>query len=73
MNTYTLRQIVKFIQDQGRLPTDPYGQTLCPQDVLAFYGLNTLLHPDEQRLLRREIVALAEAEAIMDQLRSHGE
>jgi len=39
------------------------------EDVVSFFGLAKLLTPAELLLVRRELVAIAEAEDFMDMLR----
>ena len=68
MNSYKIRLLVDVIRRNGKLPTDPYGQTLCGDDIIAWYGLSRLLTADEKVYLKRELTMLAEAEAMMDQL-----
>jgi hypothetical protein len=70
MNPYKLRAIVELVRRQGRLPADRWGCVLSPDDLLVWYGLNSDLSPEEQREVKRELAALAEAEGFVDRLRS---
>ena len=72
MNIYKLRAIVDHVRRQGRLPTDRWGCVLNPDDLLVWFGLDGILDPEEQVEVKRELVALADAEAFMDELRSVG-
>lgn len=69
MNPYKLRVIVEHVRRQGRLPADRFGQTLSSDDLMVWFGLSAYLSPDEQRLVRRELELLVEAEAVSDGLR----
>jgi len=72
MNPYKLRTIIEFVRSQGKLPTDRWGGVLSPDDLIVWYGLNRLLSPAEQTELKRELAAIAEAEAIKERLQSVG-
>lgn len=72
MNPHKLRAIVEFVRRQGKLPTDRWGCVLGPDDLLVWFGLINNLSPGEQREVKRELAAIAEAEALMDRLRSVG-
>jgi hypothetical protein len=61
---------MKWIQDRGRLPTDQFGNTLEAADLVVWFGLNRVLDSEESKMVERELAALAEAEAIIDQLRA---
>lgn len=69
MNIYKIRCIVERIRRAGGLPTDPYGQVLCGDDIIAWYGLEKMLTADEKTYLKRELAQMAEAEMIMDQMK----
>jgi hypothetical protein len=52
------------------LPRDQWDNTLSPDDLLVWFGLERLgLSAEEQRVVKGELRAMAEAEAIMDLLR----
>ncbi len=68
MNPYKLRAIIELVRRQGRLPTDRWGCVLNPDDLLVWYGLNSELSLEEQREVKRELAALAEAEGFVDRL-----
>ncbi len=69
MNPYKLRVIIEHVRRQGRLPADQFGQTLGSDDLIVWFGLRAYLNPDEQRIVKRELEMLAEAEAVGDGLR----
>ena len=69
MNRYKLGAILDFIRRQGKLPTDQWGEVLCPDDLLVWYGLNGRLNLGEEIILKEELALMAEAEAFMDRLR----
>jgi hypothetical protein len=69
MNIYKIRCIVDRIRRTGRLPTDPYGQILCGDDIIAWYGLEKMLTADEKKYLKHELIMMAETEAIIDQMK----
>lgn len=68
MNPYKLKAIIELVRRQGRLPTDRWGCVLNPDDLLVWYGLNSELTLEEQREVKRELAALAEAEGFVDRL-----
>ena len=68
MNLYKLRAIIDFIRKQGRLPADAFGNTVAVDEMLAWYGLNDVLSVDEQRVIKRELAAMADAQIVIDQL-----
>ena len=69
MNWHKMRGILDLIREQGGLPTDPNGEVLSEDDLIAWFGLDKVLDPTEMRPVRRELRAMAEAEAAMDRLR----
>ena len=69
MNRYKIRSILDFIRNQGRLPTDERGVILDQDDILAWFGLDNLLNPAEQRQVKQELLAMIEAQAFMERLR----
>ncbi|MGA2498623.1 MAG: hypothetical protein ABSH20_12830 [Tepidisphaeraceae bacterium] len=71
MNPYTLRGIVEYIRSHGGLPTDECGTILSEDDLLVWYGLNNLLTPEEQRQIKKELAAMADAQVVLDQLRAN--
>ena len=68
MDIHKIRQIVDFIRSHGRLPTDPYGQTLSPDDLLAWFGLTKHLTPMEQKCIKKELIAMIDAEVLLEQV-----
>jgi len=68
MNTYKLRALMDFIKKQGQLPADEFGNVLCSDDLIVWYGLNDLLSVEEQRLMKKELAQLAEAEDLVNRL-----
>jgi len=69
VNRYKIRSILDFIRNQGRLPTDERGVILDQDDILAWFGLDNLLNPAEQRQVKQELLAIIEAQAFMERLR----
>lgn len=67
MNPYKLRAIVEYLRNEGK------GLSATHDELLRCYGLDDLLSLDEQDAIKRELAAIAEAEAFMDQLRIAGE
>ena len=66
MNTYKKRNIIEHIRNKGRLPTDPFGQILSPEDLLAWFKLDECLTEYEQAVIKVELMEMTEAETIMD-------
>ena len=62
-NVYKLRRIVDWIRNQGRLPTDEFGQILSVDDLMGWFGLNECLTVDEQLYIERELKGIIEAES----------
>jgi len=71
MNGYKIKAIVDWIRGNGGLPTDQFGNTLPPDDLLVWYGLNDLLSAEEQRVMKRELEALVESQIVIDQLKAN--
>jgi hypothetical protein len=71
MNTYKIRAIVEMIRRNGGLPTDEFGSILPPDELLVRYGLVELLSEEEQRVMKRELAALAEAQVVIEQMEAH--
>jgi len=69
MNRYKIRNIVDFIRRQGKLPTDQFGQTLPVDDLLGWFGLDECLSRYEQRCVKQELAALAEAQLAVEIIR----
>ena len=72
-NVYKLRRIVDWIRNQGRLPTDEFGQVLSVDDLMGWFGLNECLTMDEQLYIERELKGIIEAESTvlrLEQIRS---
>ena len=69
MNRYKTMAITEFIRSQGGVPTDQMGEILSPGDVLVWFGLDKLLTVAEQAEVKREVVAMADAQALVEQLR----
>ena len=68
MNIHKIRSIVNYIKKQGKLPTDPYGQSLSVENMIAWFGLDGHLSLNELRLIKEELSALIEAEQLLMQL-----
>jgi hypothetical protein len=67
-NVYKLRRIMDWIRNQGRLPTDEFGQILSVDDLMGWFGLNECLTLDEQLHIERELKGIIEAESTVLQL-----
>ena len=67
-NVYKLRKIVDWIRNQGRLPTDQFGQILPVDDLMGWFGLSDCLTIDEQLYIERELKGIIEAESAVAQL-----
>ena len=72
-NVHKLRKIMDWIRNQGRLPTDEFGQILSVDDLMGWFGLNECLTMDEQLYIERELKGIIEAESTvlrLEQIRS---
>ena len=69
MNRYKVRDIVDLIRSKGRLPTDQFGQILPVDDLLAWFGVDEGLPPDEHRHVRKELAEMAESQEELERLR----
>ena len=67
MNIYKKKKIIDFVREQGRLPTDQFGQILSPADILAWFGLTECLTRAEQNIIKEELAGLIDAESAMDE------
>ena len=70
MNPYKLRAIIEFVRSQGKLPTDRWGCVLSPDDLIVWFGLERVLLPKEQEVVKYALHAMSEIEAALDQIRS---
>ena len=62
MNRYKLNAIMRHVREQGRLPEDRWGDAMNVDDLLVWYGLSGRLTTEEEAVVKRELVALQEAE-----------
>ena len=69
MNHYKLESVLSVIRRQGALPTDERGVILSPDDILAWHGLDRLLTAEEQRDVKRELLAMIEAQTFTERVR----
>ena len=69
MNWHKIRGILDLIRREGRLPTDPTGQVLSDDDLVAWFGLEKVLSPEETRQMKIELRAMVETEAAIDRLK----
>jgi len=69
MNRYKVRDIVDLIRRKGKLPTDQFGEILPVDDLLAWFGVDDGLAPDEHQYVRRELAAMAESQDELERLR----
>jgi len=44
-----------WIRNQGKLPTDEFGQILSVDDLMGWFGLSECLTIDEQPYIEREL------------------
>ena len=65
MNPHKLDVVVEFLRTEGRALATVHG------DPLKCFGLDKMLPADEQAVVRRELAAMAEAEALKEWLISH--
>ena len=70
MNSYKMSCLVEFIRRYMKLPTDFFGKTLCPDDIITWYGLDGYLTADERDYLKRVLSAMTEIEAAIDQMKA---
>ena len=68
-NVYKLRKIMDWIRNQGRLPTDEFGQILPVDDLMGWFGLSECLIIDEQLYIERELRGIIEAESTVVRLK----
>ena len=68
-NIYKLRKIMDWIRNQGRLPTDEFGQILPVDDLMGWFGLNECLTMDEQLYIEGELKGIIEAESTVVRLK----
>ena len=59
-----------LIRRQGKLLTDPYGQTLSADDLLVWFGLAKHLTAMEQECVKKELIGMIEAEVLLEQLQA---
>ena len=62
MNPYKLKAIVEFVRKES---TSVHA---THDELLGYYGLHELLPLDEQKAVKRELAATAEAEIFMEAL-----
>jgi hypothetical protein len=70
MNSYKMSCLVEFIRRYMKLPTDFFGQTLCPDDIIAWYGFDRILFTEERAYLKQILSAMTEIETAIDQLKT---
>ena len=69
INMHKIRYILDFIRRRGKLPTDQFGQILPVDDLLVWFGLDKCLSRHEQRCVKQELAALAEAQLAVERIR----
>jgi hypothetical protein len=69
MNKHKIWKIMDFIRSQGKLPTDQFGQILPVDDLLVWFGLDECLSRHEQRCVKEELAALADAQLALEKIR----
>ncbi|MBL7215597.1 MAG: hypothetical protein ISS71_07955 [Phycisphaerae bacterium] len=70
MNERKKKDIIDFVCAKGKLPTDPYGEILSPDELLVWFGLNECLTPAEQYIIRGELVAMVEIEDAINKIKT---
>ena len=70
MNGQKMRAIVEFVRSQGELPTDQMGHVLSEDDLLVWYGLDKVLTREERLDVKEELQGMAEAQELVERLRS---
>ena len=68
-NVYKLRKIMDWIRNQGKLPTDQFGQILPVDDLMGWFGLSDCLTIDEQLYIERELKGIIEAEVAVEKIK----
>ena len=68
MNTYKVREILSHIRRHGKLPTDPYGQRLGVDELMAWFGLTANLTEAEQKHIKRALALMRDAELYLERL-----
>ncbi len=68
-NVYKLRKIMDWIRNQGRLPTDEFGQILPIDDLMGWFRLSDCLTIDEQLYIERELKGIIEAELAVEKIK----
>ena len=71
MNTYKKRDIIDSIRQKGKLPTDPSGEILSPDELVIWFGLNECLTKAEQHIIKEELAAMVETEVAIDKIKSY--
>jgi len=69
MNIVKLRKIIELIRNQGKLPTDEFGQILPAEALMGWFGLRECLTSREQMHIEKELAALVEAELAVERLK----
>jgi len=69
MNQGKVRAVLDYVRQHGGIPTDATGRRLREDEVLVWYGLDRLLTVEERRQVKRELAALAEIQAFMEEVR----
>ena len=64
MNDYKIRYVLEMIRREGKLPEDPYGQTLPVNDLVEWFGLDKVLNEKELVYVKRELEGMKEAEGV---------
>ena len=69
MNPYKLRGIVQFLRTEAAGLQGPSGAKVGVDEILACFGLHKRLTREELLVVERELIAIAEAEAFVGELR----
>ena len=68
MNPYKLQAVLRHVRSRGPLPTDAFGNTLSPEELIVWYELDACLNQEERALVARELAFLIDAEAVANHL-----
>ena len=71
MDGQKITGILDVMRDQGRLPTDQFGQVLRVDDPVGWLGLDGCLLTEEMASVRSRLAAMVEAQLARDQIKIH--
>lgn len=65
INIYKIRQVLRNIQLQGKLPEDDFGNVLSVDDLICWYSLEDRLTADEVKIVRHELELISEMQFLL--------